>query len=243
MDNLNVDMLLDNEIKEIENTILEKQNPPMELKDNGKLEIPNVPPLQSKIGETKVKMPTKTELIDNYIKLGQVSNYEIESEARLKRMTKNELTKKIAELMNRELGGQQLTSNPGEGEIAEDIQRMKAGEKPKLSTQQTTEQLSFITECLFQFNMTLCVALENGSELIKHKTNNTALLEGWSSKIMERKAHLITIFNQIYADHKDTIDVYLSPIAQWVTLMFMTGGITIASNIKKKQETLEGKSV
>jgi len=234
MDSLNVDMLLDSEIREMENSILEKQSTDKkEVRiEESKDEIPEAPPKPA-----KAKSPTKPQLIENYQKLAQESGREIESEARLQRMTKSELTKKIAELMNQEIGGE---SPPAEAEkIAGDIQLMKQESMQQFNP----EKLNLVAESIFNMNLAFCSIIETGTNhpIIKDKTFGVAALEGWTSKVYSNKTRLVEIFRLMYADYKETFDKYLSPVVQWSIVMIQTGTETAITNFKKKREESKDK--
>lgn len=226
MENLNVDMLLDSEINKIQEDILGSQSNEEKT------------PTEAKPEQPKVKKLTKSELVEQYIKLGSAANVEIESEARIKRMTKTELTKKIAELMNRELGGASYT--PAE-EFENPFNEPPIGdtkEHPRRQPQvMSPEQLNLVAEGLFQMNAALCSLFESGSHAIKSKTYNVALLENWTQNVYNKKTELVCIFKQMYVDYKDVFDKYLSPMVQWTMIMIQTGTITVFNNLKKKKES------
>ena len=85
-------------------------------------------------------------------------------------------------------------------------------------------------------NLAFCSIFETGSQYVKHKTYDIAVLEGWCEKVTKNKNNLIHIFKQIYADYRETFDKYLNPVTQWSIVMLQTAAITVTDNIKKKKE-------
>lgn len=218
---LNIDMLLDEEVNKIEDEISNKFGK-QEIKEESELRI-NEP--------LKIKDPgrsgSKAELIQKYYEMCKVAGREPIAESKLKRFTKAEITKLMAEIMNQEIAG-------------EKVAKKEDGREERIA-EMNPENLNLMAEGLFQMNLAFCSLLETGSEFIKEKTYDVALLKGWADKISERRAALINIFKQIYADYKETIDKVLSPIVQWTIVMGQTGTSVMFENIQKKNSIFEEK--
>jgi hypothetical protein len=219
-DNISVDFLLDSEIQDLEKNLHDKY---------GKQEIiEELPQTENKNVEAPEinKKTTKAQLISNYIELCNAAKLEYEPENKLKRYTKQELIKKIADVMNFKIADVPLNETAIRDEKPQQIEL-------------NPEKLNLVAEGLFQMNIALCSVFETGSQYIKHKTYDVAVLENWTMKVAGKHNELVNIFRQMYMDYKETFDKYLSPVVQWSVIMLQTSATTVIENIKKKKEITE----
>lgn len=215
MDDIN--FLLDEEKKNIEEDILKKHTADKE-------EINE--PINKPENLNKKK---KSDLINEFLKLQEVSGGGEWDEKKLKRLNKDEIIKLIANFMNAKINETEtkIFENPETG-------KPEIVELPK--NEMTGEKLNLIAHGIFSINMALVQICETGSNYLKDKTYGISVLEGWSGKINDRKQDLIIIFSQLYFQYKDEFDKYLSPFSQYLIIMAQSATSTAIENLKKKKE-------
>lgn len=215
MDDIN--FLLDEEKKNIEEDILKKHTADKE-------EINE--PINKPENLNKKK---KSDLINEFLKLQEVSGGGEWDEKKLKRLNKDEIIKLIANFMNAKMNETETkiieNAETGKPEIIEIQKEGLSGEK-----------LLLVSEGLFQINLAFAGLLESGSVYFKNRTYDIALLENFTKKLENRKKDLIIIFSQIYCDYKAELDKYLSPLVQYSIVMFQSASTTIIENLDKKKK-------
>jgi hypothetical protein len=181
---------------------------------------------------------TKRELIEDYLELQKSQGVETHTEAELKKLTKPEILKLVAEFANKSLEPKlepkaPRVEEPGvEGEL-------KKESPPELSIDPIAMRFDLIAGGMFNLNMALFSCLETGSFYLKDRTGDVALLEDLTKNSMAKREAFIVVFKQIYRDYKEELDVYLSPVSQYAILTTQVITETIFKNVacKKKNST------
>jgi len=227
-----IDFLLEQEKQNIEKDILEKYNgagptPSISCKDMGdENEKGEANETEHKEKEPDLLKKKKFDLIEDLIKLHQEAGVELTiSETKLKRMTKQEIIKLIANFMNREIGG-------SGGEVAQTSEKGREGPQMELDP----EKLHLAAEGIFMLNLALVSTLETASIKLKDKTSGIALLENWTTRVNDKKKELLIIFSMLYKDYKVEFDRYLSPAVQYAIVMLQTGATCAIENYNKKKK-------
>jgi hypothetical protein len=201
------DFLLDNEKQEVEEKIIAAQ-----VKKNDEITE------EKKVFQEKSKL-TKAELVSEFIKLQETQLKDGEQvefpEHLVKRMTKNEIIKKIANFVNKKVGESFTKTTIPAANIDMDLM-MATG--------------------IYNMNLCMIKILETLGHQFKHKTQNVNILEDLSHDIETRREAFILVFQQIYKSHKTEIDTYMSPLAQYVLLTGQCASTTVHRNISKKKE-------
>lgn len=214
-----IDFLLDSEKEQIQKELSEKYT------DNGK-EEKNEPDHITDPNKKK-----KAELIEDFMKMQAEAGREDYTEKNLKRMTKPEIIKLIANFMNTEI--MEKASETEKKIIEGEDGKPEIIEVPK--NELSSEKLQLVAEGIFAINFALCSVMETASTQFKSKTWDIPLLEKWTEKVSGKKKELIIIFTQMYIDYKAEFDKYLSPVVQWSIIMMQTGAQTVLENVKKKK--------
>lgn len=214
-----IDFLLEEEKRNIEEDILKKHT-----NDKEEADITDSKPKSQDLNKKK-----KSDLINEFLKLQEVSGGGEWDEKKLKRLNKDEIIKLIANFMNAKI-------NETETKIIENEETGKPEIVEIKKEGLTGEKLLLVSEGLFQINLAFAGLLESGSVYFKNRTYDIALLENFTRKLENRKKDLIIIFSQIYCDYKAELDKYLSPLVQYSIVMFQSASTTIIENLDKKKK-------
>lgn len=219
-----VDFLLDEEIKNIQNNVAEKYEHLTTHQDEN---IPHSDEKSEKSEkldeeEKETKKKTKTDIIDDIRKLEVELGLKPQTDNKLKRLTKQELLRNLANMMNENFHKTQV-----EEQIKEEIQEQK-----NEVIQNNSKQVAV---GLFMMHSLVLEGLEALSINYKSKTQDIALLEGASEKNKAAKENLIKVFEQIYLKYNTQIDTYLNPMIQYAIITSSILVSSAAENIKKKK--------
>ena len=209
-----VDMLLDNEKSDIENALVEK------FQKQPKSEV-----IYDDVENNPLKGKKKYELISDVRNLEEKLGKEVTAESKLNRLTKVQLSKKLAELMNESILGEKVEENESEERI-----------------QVTANMSGIIAENMYAIHSVLISGLEVGVNSLSDKTGGIELFKGLSKKNEDRKNQFIPVFRQLYEKYKNQIDDYVNPVALYIA---MIGGMcteTAVSNYSKKKTNSEEES-
>lgn len=219
-----VDFLLDEEIKNIQNNVVEKYEHLTSLSSTCSLKNKEEKSEKSETNEEveEVKKKTKTDIIDDIRKLEVELGLKPQTDNKLKRLTKQELLRNLANMMNENFHKTQV-----EEQIKEEIQEQK-----NEVIQNNSKQVAV---GLFMMHSLVLEGLEALSINYKSKTQDIALLEGASEKNKAAKENLIKVFEQIYLKYNTQIDTYLNPMIQYAIITSSILVSSAAENIKKKK--------
>lgn len=196
-----ISSLLESEKEEIEDSILKKFN------------REEVVPITLDVNQKK-----KHEIIEDIHKIQKELNLEITPESKLKRKTKPELIKIMAEIMNKQIEPEPETATEEE------------------KTERTENMLGLITENMFTIHSMLVGFGETASESLKHKTNDVSILKGISERNQKKKPQLLEIFKAMYGKYKSEMDQFLTPLAMYVMAVSTLVVETATDNMIKKKE-------
>lgn len=218
------DFLLESEKIEIEQKILEAVQEEHKVVDE--------------LNEKK-KM-TKAQLISEFIHL-QESQGEIRyTEATLKKMTKADLIKKIANYGNDKISSSFLHGKNEKNEKNETEKKDGDKKEESIASNMMSAKVDNVDELMSVglYNMNLCVikVLETLGHSMKEQTKNINVLENLTNDIEERREAFLVIFKQIYLENKEVMVQYLTPVNQYFMLTSQCISTTVYKNIAKKKE-------
>ena len=218
------DFILDSEKKQIEVKILEAVEAKQHIEEAKKES-------EKDIQQKSLKKPKAT-LISEFIELQKTvctkdkDGLEILEypESALKKLTKPEIIKLIANYANRKI----------ETNFLPDVKTLIDVNASPAKANMSLEDLM----ALGMHNMNICALsiLEVGGHLLKEKTGNFNLLENLPKEAEERKEAFMVVFRQIYKENQEQVNMYLSPIVQYGILLSQCATITICKNTVKKKE-------
>jgi hypothetical protein len=216
---MNPEAILDSEIQEMEKTIISEFQP-QPAEDGEK--IPPPP-------KEKAKKPfTKAELIKDILDLETKIGGEISDEKKLRRLTKTELEKHMAEIING-----QATKNPYAQSLAPlpDIPEAKAGAEGN--------DTKIAIRTLNNINLTLVAIAENLSISFKEKTAGIELLKGWTNKVKNMDSELNEVFAMILQKYGANIQKYVDPLASYAIIMMSSASVVVNENYREKKKDSE----
>lgn len=214
---INFDSLLESEKNAIENKIYEKVATPVETNE-----------IKENSDAKNLKGKTKADLIIDLQNLEKATGLEITDEKKLKRWTKQELLKRIGDI----LAGSVQTVD-GEGKKKEDVDPKDVKQIPPESLR---DDINLCANGLYRMNLMVSALLENTSIVLKEKTGDIPVLSGFCMKIEEQKPILIDVFKEIYLKYKDELKTVVSPISQYGIIMTTTAMSVASENIAKKKK-------
>lgn len=221
------DFLLDSEKKDIEEKVLNEVK-----KDETIKEIISESNMDKGISQT-AGIPTmeltKKELVQQFLDLQKTQGKTTYSEAVIKKMTKLQIIKLIANYTNEVIGGEAISETVNR--TPEELREIKTQELLR-----TAEGLNIIAEGIFNMNLAFVSGTESLSVYFKGRTKDIAVLEGFTDNVIKRKEAFMAVFKGIYMNYKPEFDKYLSPTVQYAMIMLQVAAITIAGNVKKKDE-------
>jgi hypothetical protein len=241
MDDIN--QILDNEIIEIENKILEKVNndinsyssisPNTEKgeetfslnSDKGKEEIDSS--YLSNISEDDINLEkeikkTKSEIIQDIQIVEQKLGIEISQESKLKRLTKKDLLKKLAEYINSPESYMKTEAKP---------------EQPQNNNNNVAiGETEYYAKTLVQMNARMVGLFEALSISYKDKTMGVELLEGWSENINRAESELQIVFTEMVKKYGVNIKRYIDPVTHYGMIMTSSAMLCVATNVQKKKK-------
>jgi hypothetical protein len=178
------------------------------------------------------KKQTKTDIIDDIRALEVQLGIKPQTDNKLKRLTKQELLKNLANMMN---------ENFHKTQVEEQIKEVQEEEK-KEAVMNNSKQ---VAHGLFMMHSLVIEGLEALSINYKSKTQDIPLLDGAGEKNKAAKENLVKVFEAIYLKYNIQIDTYLNPMIQYAIITSSILVSSAAENIKKKKanlrETLSGK--
>lgn len=210
-------IITESEIDNLEQSILEKLNIP-----TGDAPAPaeGDAPVTVTAKPKKAEKHTKIDLINDIMKVEAENGGEVTDEKKLKRMTKQELEKHLAESLNRKLA-------PIVG----------------VSPQASKVDSALAVRSLNNFNLLAVHLLEQTSINFKDKTAGVALLEGWTKKTREMEKELADVFRAIIEKYGNSVQQYMDPLVQYAMVMTTTASMVVAENYgKKKPQSEDGSS-
>ncbi len=219
-----IDFLLEKEKEEIVEEILEK----------------NKPIVNETVKKDKEAKKTKTDLIIEFMDLQEKGGKILYKEHQLKRQTKQEILKHLAEYANDVL----INKEPSSVQSSES----HIGDPAKVESTPAVQngaldpnQMNMIAEGLFNMNLALVSTLETSSVYFKDKTGDIALLANWSEKVVNKRQQFMEVFKQIYAKHRLEMDKYMSPVVLYGVLMTQSAAEAVYSNVQEKKKRSETK--
>lgn len=223
------ELLLEDEKKKIEAKIFEVIEQKKEQEEK-KVEI-------EKDVNAKSLKKSKIQLINEFLELQKTvakkdekGDYILEhTEYNLKKLTKPEIIKLIAEYANKKLSN----------DFTEKIESATSQVSKDPSKPLPIEDLM----ALGMHNMNMCVLsiLEATGNAFKHKTGDFNVLEDLTGEAEKKREAFLVIFKQIYKDHATEINTYLSPLVQYGIILTQCCTTTIIKNCTKKKEVAETK--
>lgn len=202
--------------------------------------------------EKKMIKRTKIDLITDIIELQKASGVHEDTPCKLKKLTKPELLRILAGLMNEEYINP-IKLKLDKGEIIIDPEKATNYEntegildKPTECTKNTADkkihniEMLSGTEALWNFNLILLTAIESicGHSLILEKTGGVLLFDGAYDRVKDKREILLPLYKALYIKYGGALTMYLNPLVQ---ILIIESGIlsTVAfDNLKKKKKTL-----
>lgn len=223
------ELLLDEEKKKIEAKIFEVIEQKKEI-DEKKVSV------EKEVNAKSLKK-SKIQLINEFLELQKTvakkddkGEYIFEhTETQLKKLTKPEIIKLIAEYANRKI----------ETGFTEKLESSAAEVSKDPSKPLPIEDLM----ALGMHNMNMCALsiLEATGGAFKHKTGDFNLLEDLTLEAEKKREAFLIIFKQIYKEHANEINTYLSPFVQYGIILTQCCTTTILKNATKKKEAVQTK--
>ncbi len=214
------DNLLESEKNAIENKIYENVAAPKnenEIKESGDVK--------------NLKGKTKTDLIEDLQNLEKATGLEITDAKKLKRWTKQELLKRIGDILS---GSVQVVD--GEGKKKEDKPFSQGEEDLKpINPESLKDDINICANALYRMNLMVSALLENTSVALKDKTGGIPVLSGFCGKLEEQKPIMIDLFKDIYLKYKDELKTVVSPLSQYGIIMGTTAMSVASENLAKKK--------
>lgn len=185
--------------------------------------------------EKEVEQPTKLkcELIADFIGLQKTQGNIVYNEKKLKKLTKPEIIKLIAEFSNNVLSNE--TENG-----TEPFSNESGIENLPDATAVVAQKFELIGTGIYNLNLAMMSMLETGSVIFKERTGDVAVLENLTKSIERRREAYIGVFKQLYSQYKNELDIYLTPLSMYCMLTSQVIIETIALNVaQKKKESKE----
>lgn len=240
-------------VAQIENRIKEEQSNKQQVKElledvnnseanpNDILDIENR--LVGSNGNSNGKKgKTKAELVDAILDTGMKQGVETKKEHQLKRMTKPELEKILASMIDDGLN--ELNQNTDKiiceesGLNYEEYKKqVKSGEP--LGVVQSVGNLSIDVgaQALFNINKLFATALEKFNENVAVKHTDISI-EGYSDNLDSKKEELLRYYASLYSEYASQLQPYLNPV-NMILLINMQSVIASAHQASEKKSVKE----
>ena len=234
-----VDFVLDNEIKKIEQGIAEKFGaisvPESEGSDIYKVEtvavVEDNTPKEDNVKNIKVideilnvspvveeVKKTKKDYVDEIIKLQTAMGIQASTESALIRKTKKELINMLAKLLDdgiQKANGIKNTSGMG-------------------LDQRNEISVNSIVRAMYEMNIIFAGTLEKAT-INYQKEIGFPALEGWTEDLENKKENLMEVLREIYMTNREVVDTYIGPVSTYLFIMLTSAGNITLYNMKKKK--------
>jgi len=181
--------------------------------------------LAPKDKHTNVEIPSgssKMDLIDSILKIAESTGVQVKDEKQLKRMTKPELKRLLAHLL--ENGVSEMSGNTDRNicqdsgldyeEYENEYEQVPTPSRPQSNNVQPVRPSLSIdvgAQALFNLNKVFSTVIEKVNENVLIDHTNISV-EGFSNNLEDRKEELLPLFADIYSQHAGELNQYMSPV-------------------------------
>lgn len=215
----NIDAIIEEETRIIEEKILQK----------------NQEPQQSDAPAIIDNKKTKNSIIEDINKIEELAGLPVTPANKLKRNTKDELMKIMAELLNKTGSGEPIMPSAEPDKFfagPEEIKQHKKAEGPDVST---------MAKHMVVYNELIVKVLESLSIKYRDYFDGAPLLEGATESIKRVNPELQMTFELMIKKYGNSVTQYVDPFLMYGSIMLTSLAPVAAENLLKKKKTMDSK--